>query len=146
MGHAKCTFACLISSTTNQRPNDLYNVVSSYQQHFCQENRHRQLNLRAIMIYQEVDLVASDFNGTAWPYRGIDNLSTTDEVSIFLTPPGPSPLWRPGSILDIWADVCGLLKPPASQRSWNVNEHGAFSIPRKTLGLRQTDQSCHHQT
>ena len=24
--------------------------------------------------------------------------------------------------------------------------HGAFSIPRKTLGLRPTDQSCHHET
>ena len=24
--------------------------------------------------------------------------------------------------------------------------HGAFSITRKTLGLRPTDQSCHHET
>ena len=24
--------------------------------------------------------------------------------------------------------------------------HGAFSIPRKTLGLRPTDQSCHCET
>ena len=24
--------------------------------------------------------------------------------------------------------------------------HGAFSIPRKTFGLRPTDQSCHHET
>ena len=24
--------------------------------------------------------------------------------------------------------------------------HGAFSSPRKTLGLRPTDQSCHHET
>ena len=32
--------------------------------------------LRVIMISQEVDLVAGDFNGTAWRYRSKDNLST----------------------------------------------------------------------
>ena len=26
------------------------------------------------------------------------------------------------------------------------NKHGAFSIPRKVLGLRPNDQSCHHET
>ena len=49
------------------------------------------------------------------------------------TPPGPTPLWGPGSVLDNWADVCGLLKPPGSQRFWKVHKHGAFSIPRKSL-------------
>ena len=29
---------------------------------------------------------------------------------------------------------------------WKVHKHGAFSIPRKTLGLRPIDQSCHHET
>ena len=29
---------------------------------------------------------------------------------------------------------------------WKVNKHGAFSIPRKALGLRPNDQSCHHET
>ena len=24
--------------------------------------------------------------------------------------------------------------------------HGAFCLPRKTVGLRPTDQSCHHET
>ena len=43
-------------------------------------------------------------------------------------------------------DVCGFLKPPVSQRFWRVNKHGAFSIPRKHLGLRPSDQSCHHET
>ena len=43
------------------------------------------------------------------------------------------------------ADVCGFLKPPVSHRFWKVHEHGAFSIPRKTLGLRPNDQSCHHE-
>ena len=44
------------------------------------------------------------------------------------------------------ADVCGFLKPPDSDRYWKVRMHGAFSIPRKTLGLRPTNQSCHHET
>ena len=54
------------------------------------------LTLRAIMISQEVDLVAGDFNGTAWRCRSRDNLSTIDEAlmdSILPTPPGPTPLW-----------------------------------------------------
>ena len=98
------------------------------------------------MISQEVDLVAGDFNGTAWRYRGKDNLSTIDEAfmdSILPTPPGPTPLWEPGSIPDKWADVCGFLKPPGSQCFWKENKHGAFSIPRKSLGLRPTDTGHH---
>ena len=31
-------------------------------------------------------------------------------------------------------------------RFWKVRMHGVFSIPRRTLGLRPTDQSCHHET
>ena len=107
------------------------------------------LTLHAILISQEVDLIAGDFNGTAWRYRSKDNLSTIHEAftdSALPTPPGRTPLCRPGSILDNWADVCGFLKPPGSQRFWKVNKHGAFSIPQKTLGLRPTDQGCHHET
>ena len=62
------------------------------------------------------------------------------------TPAGPTPLWGPGSILNNWADVCGFLQPPDSDRYWKVRVHGAFSIPHKNQGLRPTDQSCHHQT
>ena len=53
------------------------------------------LTLRAILISQEVDVVASDFNGTAWRHRGQDNLSTIDEAFmdiILPTPPGPTSL------------------------------------------------------
>ena len=57
----------------------------------------------------------------------------------------PTPLWKPGSIPNNWADVCGFLKPPGSQSFWRVNKHGAFSIPQ-ALGSRPNDQSCHHET
>ena len=78
-----------------------------------------------------------------------DNLSTIDEAfadCALPTPPGPAPLWGPGSIPKNWADVCGFLKPPGFQRFWKVSKHGAFSISRKTLGLRPNDQICHHET
>ena len=93
------------------------------------------LTLRAIMISQDVDLVAGDFNGTAWRHHGKDNLCTVDEAfmdSILPTPPGPTPLRGIGSIPKNWADVCGFLEPLGSQRCWKVNKHGAFSIPRKS--------------
>ena len=73
-------------------------------------------------------LVAGDFNGTAWRCRSRNNLSTIDEAftdCALLALPGRTPLWGPGSIPDNWADVCGFLKPPGSQRSWQVNKHGA---------------------
>ena len=49
------------------------------------------LTLRAITISQEVDLVAGDFNGSAWRCRIRDNLSTFDEAfadCALSTPPG----------------------------------------------------------
>ena len=97
------------------------------------------LTLRAIMIGEQIDVVAGDFNGTAWHCRSRNNLSTIDEAfadCALPTPLGPAPLWGPRSIPNNWADVCGFLKPPGSDRYWKVRVHGAFSIPRKTLALR----------
>ena len=50
--------------------------------------------LRAIMISQDIDLVAGDFNGTAWRCRSRDNISTIDEVfsDCALPTPRPTPL------------------------------------------------------
>ena len=97
------------------------------------------------MIGHQIDLVAGGFNGTAWRCSNRDNISTIDEAfadSALPTPLGPTLLWGPGSIPNNWTDVCGFLKPPDSDRYWKVRMHGAFSIPRKTLGLRPTDQSA----
>ena len=101
------------------------------------------------MLGEHVDLVAGDFNGAAWRCRKRNNISTIEEAfadCALPTPPGPTPLWGPGSIPGCWADVCGFLKPPESDKYWKVRLHGAFSIPHETLGLRPTDQSCHHET
>ena len=105
--------------------------------------------VRALMISQNIDLIAGDFNGAAWRCRSRDNFRSIDEVFsdyALQTPPGPPPLRRPGSIPDNWTDVCGFLKPPGSQKFWKVSKHGAFSILRQALGLRANDQSCHHET
>ena len=70
------------------------------------------LTLRAIMISQEFDLVAGDFNGAAWRCRRRNNLSTIDEAftdCALPTPPGPTTLCGPRSIPDNCADVCGFL-------------------------------------
>ena len=75
--------------------------------------------VRALMISQNIDLVAGVFNGAAWRCRSRDNLSSIDEAfanCALPTPPGHSPLWEPRSIPDNWADVCGFLKPTGSQR------------------------------
>ena len=95
-------------------------MIAAHQQYLCQEKcivKKIIQTIRAIMISQEVDLVAGDFNGTAWRCRSHENISTVDEVfsdCALPTPPGPTSLWGPGSIPDNWADVCGFLKPPGS--------------------------------
>ena len=56
------------------------------------------------------------FTATAWRYRNKDNLGKIDEAfkgSTLPVPMGQAPLWGPGSIPDMWADVCG-----SSQATW----------------------------
>ena len=76
-----------------------------------------------------------------------------ETISVLLTKPvvivlclrhqAPTPLWGPcihsGPTGQMSADFSNH---PGSDRFWKVNKHGAFSIPRKTIGLRRTDQSC----
>ena len=84
------------------------------------------ITIRAIVIGQHVDLVAGDFNGTAWRRSNGNNISTIDEAvadCALPTPSGPTPLWGPGSIPNNWADVCWFLKPPDSDRHWKVRIH-----------------------
>ena len=105
------------------------------------------LTIRAIMLGQHNDLVAGDFNG--WRCSNRNNISTVEEAFAdyaLPTPPGPTPLRGPGSIPNNWADVCGFLETPDSDRCWKVRLHGAFSNPHKAPGVRPTDQSCHHET
>ena len=49
--------------------------------------------------------------------------------------------WVPGE----WADVRGFPKPQDFHEKWKVRFHGAFSFHHNSLGLREKDQSCHHE-
>ena len=51
------------------------------------------LTIRAIMIGQQIHLVAGDFNGTAWRCGNRDNISTIDEACADYSL--PTPLWVP---------------------------------------------------
>ena len=84
------------------------------------------LTLCAIMICQEVDLVAGDCDGTAWRCRSLDNFITIDEAFADC-------LWGPGSIPNSCADVCGFLKPK-HVRLTTAAEHNLPS-DKKTSGM-----------
>ena len=98
MGLPRRSFTCLFSSCCSQWSEVLYCIIAAHQQYSCQEKGIAKkiiLTLRAI-ISQCVDLVAGDFNGTAWRCRSRHNLSTTDKAfadCALPTPPGSTPLW-----------------------------------------------------
>ena len=135
MGFTKHSVTCFFSSCCSHWSESLHRIIVSHQQFFAKKRGIAKKiiqTIRALMISQNIDLVAGDFNGAAWRCRSRDNISTIDEVfsdCALLTPPGPTPLWGPGSIPNNWADVCGFLKHPGSQRFWKVNKHGAITKP-----------------
>ena len=118
MGYARGAFTCLISSTSTQRPEN-FAVLSLHISSIYAKKRGIAkkliLTIRAIMIAQQIDAVAGDFKCTAWRCCSRNNLSSFDATR-------PT-VWGPGSIPDNWADVCGFLKPPGSDRFWKVHKH-----------------------
>ena len=60
-------------------------------------------------------------------------------------PPSPTPLPAPGGVPGEWADVCGFIKPLRFEKERQIRVPGALTIPYGTLGIRRTDQSCHHE-
>ena len=50
----------------------------------------------------------------------------------------------PGGVPGEWSDVCGFLKPPGSERDWQVRMHGAFTVPFDMLGIRHTHEVWVH--
>ena len=107
------------------------------------------LTTRAATLDEQVDLVAGDFNGAAWRRAtNANNIRIIEEAFAdcdLPMPSGPTPLWGPGAVPGTWSDVCGFLKPPDSNERWTVRQHGAFPILHEALGIRPTDQSCHHE-
>ena len=109
------------------------------------------LTFRTVMLQEHVEMVAGDFNGASWrrPCGSDRHFISIVREAVANTnlpmPPGPTPLWGPGSVLGEWADVCGFLKPLCSEPERHVQMHGPFTTSYGTLGLREKDQSCHHE-
>ena len=68
------------------------------------------LTIRAVMLDEQVDLVAGDFNGAAWRRTtNANNISVIEEAfadSDLPMPPGSTPLWGLGAVPGTWSDVC----------------------------------------
>ena len=80
------------------------------------------LAIRAVMLDEQIDLVAGDFNGAAWRRQtNKGNLSIVEEAFADSDLP-----MHPR-------------QPPNSYECWKVRQHGAFSIPNETLGLCSRD-------
>ena len=93
----------------------------------------------------QVDLVAGDFNGVAHRRTTNANISIIEEAFAdcdLPMPHGPTPLWGPGAVPGTWSNVCGFFSSLRTQMC--VGEYGNM-VPHEALGIRQTDQSCHHE-
>ena len=96
-------------------------------------------------------MVAGDFNGAAWRRQsGSDPRSISIIEEAFANtcspiPLGSTPLWGPGGVPGEWSDVCWFSKTPGFEKEWQIRMHGAFTIPFDMLGIKRTDQSCHHE-
>ena len=105
------------------------------------------LTVRTVMLQEHVDMVAGDFNGSAWRRSGSDPrpISKIEEAFTKTSLPIP-PLWRPGSVPGEWADVCGCLKPPRSEHrmaspdAWSLH-HPMWHAGAKREGSKLPSQS-----
>ena len=73
------------------------------------------LTIRAVMLDEQVDLVAGDFNGAARRRTtNANNISIIEEVlpTALPMPPGSPPLWGLGAVPGTWSDICGSCQAP----------------------------------
>ena len=67
------------------------------------------LTIRAVMVEEHVDVVAGDLNGAAWRRdTNANSISIIEEAfadCALPVPPGPTPLWSPGAVPGMRADV-----------------------------------------
>ena len=104
-----------------------YGVVSTFQQHFCQEEGIANkliTTIRAIMIGQQIDVIPMAL-------RGDVAAETTSVLS--MTPvqnaAGPQHCGNLVRFRTTGADGSGFLKTPGSDRCWRVRMHGTISHP-----------------
>ena len=87
------------------------------------------LSIRAVMLAEQVDLVAGDFNGTAWRRQtNTGNLSIIEEAfadTDLPMPPGPTPLWGPRGQCQVLGQTFAVFSSPESTSAWSL-----FRSPR----------------
>ena len=100
MGSTRSAFTCLLSSTSSQRPDNVYSSVLTYEQYVRLKKRciWKKLirTVRAVMLDEHKDLVAGDFNGAAWRGGNRNNILVPLKEAFadcaLPTPLGPTPL------------------------------------------------------
>ena len=129
----------------------LYDDVASHQQPFRDEASH----WTECVAYSRTVMYKS--TSTWWrvtsmePYGAANQAVIFDPINIIEEafantclpfPPGPTLC---GDQEAYQVNVCGFLKPPGSENAWQIRMHEAFKTPFNMLGIRHTDQSCHHE-
>ena len=150
MGSARGSLTCFISSTTTQRPEKFYSHASIYRQYVRPENgvlrKKSIMTVRSIMIGQQIELVAGEFNETAWRCSNRDNLNSIDEASADCALPrslGIPPLFGSGSIQNNWVGVSGFLE---LQIGIGRFECMVLSPSHAKPRRASNDQIWHHET
>ena len=94
MGVTRRSVTCFFSSCCSQWSESLHRIIGTHQECLCQEKGIAKKiikTVRGLMISQNIDLVAGDFNGAAWRCRSRDNISTNDGVFSDCALPTPPP-------------------------------------------------------
>ena len=97
---------CLFSSTTSQRPKNIHGLVVTHNVSVKKRGIGKKLVLTRSAVsdaFENVDLMAGDFNGAAWRCDNMNNISIIEEAFVRCAlpmPPGTTPLWGPR--IDSW--------------------------------------------
>ena len=99
LGFTGRAITCLFFVDNSQRPKT-FTVMSLHISNIYAKKRgigkKLILTIRAVMLGEQVDLVAGDFNGAAWRCDNRNNISTIEEAfadCALPMPPCPTPLW-----------------------------------------------------
>ena len=99
-----------------------------------------------VMCQEQIDMVAGDFNGAAWRQKSGDDQqrdSTIEEAFANTNLPIP----RHCGVQETFQENGPTYVDSSSRRIQTVSGRyavTAFEINRDVLGIRPTDQSCHH--
>ena len=99
------------------------------------------------MIGQRIDLVAGDFNGTAWRCSNRNNISTIEEAFADCALPAPPGLYTiVGTRFDSQHAGLTFVGSLNLLNQIGIGKYDFMVLSPshiKTLGLRPADQSCH---